>query len=111
VASGPSAICVALQALLKLCRFRNYHPAFKGRVFVDDSTPPHLLVSAAMHSLARAQLAVNHQGMVPIMHSWQLILMFVQVATASMVQAHIKDQHITVSVCAVEASRTAPCCC
>jgi hypothetical protein len=34
-----------LQALLKLCRFRNYHPAFKGNVFVDDSTPPHLLVS------------------------------------------------------------------
>jgi hypothetical protein len=34
-----------LQALLKLCRFRNYHPAFKGQVFVDDSTPPHLLVS------------------------------------------------------------------
>jgi hypothetical protein len=35
-----------LQALLKLCRFRNYHPAFKGRVFVDDSTPPYLLVGA-----------------------------------------------------------------
>jgi hypothetical protein len=28
-----------LQALLELCRFRNEHPAFKGRVYVDDSCP------------------------------------------------------------------------
>jgi hypothetical protein len=43
-ASASSTLCAALQALLKLCRFRNYHPAFKGRVFVDDSTPTHSLV-------------------------------------------------------------------
>jgi hypothetical protein len=33
----------ALQALLELCRFRNRHPAFHGRVFVDDETAPHEL--------------------------------------------------------------------
>lgn len=37
------AACCALQALLKLCRFRNRHPAFTGLVFVDDATPPHEL--------------------------------------------------------------------
>ncbi|WIA16714.1 hypothetical protein OEZ85_013369 [Tetradesmus obliquus] len=32
-----------VQALLELCRFRNEHPAFKGRVYVDDSGPASLL--------------------------------------------------------------------
>jgi sucrose phosphorylase len=32
-----------VQALLQLCRFRNTHPAFRGRVFIDDSTPKHEL--------------------------------------------------------------------
>lgn len=32
-----------LQALLQLCRFRNSHPAFQGRIFIDDTTPPHQL--------------------------------------------------------------------
>jgi hypothetical protein len=32
-------MCVCLQALLELCRFRNEHPAFKGRMYVDDSGP------------------------------------------------------------------------
>jgi hypothetical protein len=33
-------VCLhCLQALLELCRFRNEHPAFKGRVYVDDSSP------------------------------------------------------------------------
>lgn len=32
-----------MQALLQLCRFRNTHPAFRGRVFIDDSSPDHEL--------------------------------------------------------------------
>ncbi|KAF6253876.1 hypothetical protein COO60DRAFT_372189 [Scenedesmus sp. NREL 46B-D3] len=32
-----------VQALIELCRFRNSHPAFQGRVFVDDATEPHEL--------------------------------------------------------------------
>eukprot|EP00878_Enallax_costatus_P004272 GHUV01004502.1.p1 GENE.GHUV01004502.1~~GHUV01004502.1.p1 ORF type:complete len:701 (+),score=187.09 GHUV01004502.1:79-2181(+) len=32
-----------VQALLQLCRFRNTHPAFRGRVYIDDSTPEHQL--------------------------------------------------------------------
>jgi hypothetical protein len=31
-----------VQALLRLCRFRNAHPAFKGRIYVDDACPSHL---------------------------------------------------------------------
>ena len=27
-----------------MCRFRNSHPAFKGRIYIDDSTPPHELL-------------------------------------------------------------------
>lgn len=39
-------VCVchcALQALLKLCCFRNRHPAFQGRFYLDDDTPKHIL--------------------------------------------------------------------
>lgn len=28
---------------MQLCRFRNTHPAFRGRVYIDDSTPKHQL--------------------------------------------------------------------
>lgn len=38
-----AARAAAAQALLQLCRLRNTHPAFQGRVFVDDSSPPHAL--------------------------------------------------------------------
>ncbi|WIA13184.1 hypothetical protein OEZ85_006776 [Tetradesmus obliquus] len=46
-----------VQALLELCRFRNRHPAFTGRVFVDDATPPHELHWLAYQHVKRRLLA------------------------------------------------------
>lgn len=50
-----------VQALLKLCRFRNHHPAFQGDVFVDGSTPDHLLVSTCCNLQARTLTDIHNR--------------------------------------------------
>lgn len=50
-----------VQTLLELCRFRNQHPAFRGRMHVEDDVPKHVLVVTWRNGEARATLTVDFQ--------------------------------------------------
>jgi sucrose phosphorylase len=48
-----------VQTLLELCRFRNQHPAFRGRMHVPDDVPDHVLVVTWQNGDARATLTAD----------------------------------------------------